>query len=394
MLPSYVSAAQRAFESNCTFTLVEAGRSFAFNQHFLPPQLVTRCTSCTSRQRTQCAAQAITRTPTAAVSRTVASVHERLMTGTLGPGMQRAGALTTDCCAATRAPPPTLLVAMQVRTYWADQRERAESYQCPAARASDAQQRVTAADEIHALFVPPAAVRGLAEARTGSPTLATMVDAAVAAGKRELQSTDDVRKRLSLFVASDAPALREAAVLYAQRRHGIRAAHSGGLVQHNNLRRNPTAADSANASAAASTTAMSDLVLLSQADVLMAFATGSSFHGAASTMAPCFQRLYSLPTSYLMLQPLARALLRFHRNNTFASLASAGAAPLDCLRDCMGVDPSAPRHANASRTPLLAEIGGGTAVVERMSVECRHACTCWLQAALGGGATAHASPAE
>jgi len=394
MMPSYMSAAQQAFAANCTLALVEGGRSFTFGQHFLPPQLITRCMACTTRQRTQCAAQAVTRTPTAAVSRTVASVHDRLMTSALRPGMQRAGALTTDCCGDTHKPPPTLLVAMQVRTFWADQRERAESYQCPPAQASDAQKRMAAADEIHALFVPPVAVRGLVDAMVGSPTLETMVDAAVAAGRRELPSSfpaDDVRKRLSLFVASDAPALREAAVLYAQRKHGIRAAHSGGRVQHNNLRRNHTSVDSDDASAAASITAMADLVLLSQADVLLAFAAGSSFHGAATTMAPCFQRVYKLPTSYLMLQPLAHALLRFHRNNSFASRASAGVAPLDCLRDCMGVDPSAPRQANMSRTPLLAEMGGGSAVVEQMSVECRHACTCWLISALGGGATAMAT---
>ena len=413
MLPVYAQAAAEAFANNCTPYLSDGGRDFVctrkieptrkseptrpstkccccgaqvFQRHFYPPELIPERRApraelaSASRFRAShflpCTVRALTHRPSDEIARRVGSVHERLGTAERWPGEPRSGVMDIDCCRV----PARVLIGLQARTMWADQGVRAQGYRC--ARPMDAQ-RLSAANEVHALFMPPDAVRGLTSCE-GSPTLTTMVDAAIAAARREFGRAPE----LSLFVASDSPATREAAVLHAQTQHRIRATHSGGAVRHNNLKAH-SKVGVANTSAAAAPTALADLVLLSQADVVVAYSHGSTFPLAAASMARCRQRMqrqHTPRTYYAMLRKLARGLLRQLRNDSYAQSQSEWPASPDCLRECLRLDPAAPRSSTPNETmwPLLTSLPGGTyAALKRMSLACRHSCTCWLQAAFG-----------
>jgi len=406
LLPLYGAAAAKAFARGCTVRLVGA----PFQQSFLVPQLLPATPEAAAAEVVgtgaravadgYCVLRALTHRPSEALAQQVARVHTALATTDLTPGRPRASVDGDDCC----RPPKRALVAMHVRTMWADNRVRAESYRCARPTPED---RRAAANELHALFVPPRAIwagaappplpgsrsrRAAPPQLHGSPTLASMVDEAIHTGERWFGAATP----LSLFVASDSPATRETAVALARQR-GIWAAHSQGSVRHSGRDASkcgtePWARAKQNASVDCApmvdgrTTAMTDLVLLSEADVLVAFTQGSTFPSAAAYMARCNLRQLRPPVYYQMLQKLARALYRFMRNDSYAEQAArrAWSDGPHCLRDCLLVDPVAPRNNETALFGLLTYVRGGTIpAVSRMSSACLHACACWVQAGLG-----------
>ena len=386
LLPLYSGYARDAFAHRCTVRLVDL-HGAAFQQKFLLPQLVPHTSRFPHRPRTFCVLRALMHRPSEALAQQVARVHKALATIDLAPGRPRASLDGDDCC----RPRQRALIALHIRTMWADNQARAESYRCAQPTPED---RRVAANEIHALFVPPLAIgRGGAPLPLhGSPTLALMVDKAIHAGQRRFGNATP----LSLFVASDSPAARETAVELARER-GVWAAHSQGSVRHSGrggaskCGTEPSVYGpcSANASiwhtADGRITAMADLVLLSEADLVVAFTQGSTFPNAAASMARCEQPQLRPPAYYQMLQKLARGLYRFQRNNSYAEQAArrAWSDGPHCLRDCLLVDPAVPRSNETAGFGLLTYVRGGTlAAVSRMSSACLHACACWVQAGL------------
>ena len=110
------------------------------------------------------------------------------------------------------------------------------------------------------------------------------------------------------------------------------------------------------------------------------FGLGTAIH--CNTMpksgARCEQPQLRPPAYYQMLQKLARGLYRFQRNNSYAEQAARRALSdgPHCLRDCLLVDPAAPRSNETAGFGLLTYVRGGTlAAVKRMS-------SAWLLARL------------
>ena len=203
-LPIYARTATRAFRQNCTVRFSNTDRSFQLQHHFLEPQLIPRLQQMPDARG--CAGIALTSNPSKEVAALVQSVHNVLQTAEVrsGSGELRTNTTGGRCCERPRCGPstidcPPVLLALHIRTFWADQLDRAEAYRCP--RPSH-HQRATAANEVHALFQSPLALSKFfndGRAITRSPTLRTMVDAAVAAGRRKFGR----KASLSLFVASD-----------------------------------------------------------------------------------------------------------------------------------------------------------------------------------------------
>lgn len=375
-------------------------RDFIFQEHFQVPTLIPQINDL--KGPSNCQYRALTANPSAEVAQRVAAVHEELQTSELQPGLPRSSMDGLDCCRT----PSRVLVAMHVRTLWADNRQVAESYTCAPPTAEWKQQ---AADELHALFVPPRTLLHLpvhlrareespglaASSSTGNnspeanwpffrpPTLATMLAMTLATAVRRFGRDAP----LSLFVASDSPATRMAAMQIArqrlaQRYPGLRAAVTPGRVRH-------VLRSSSNATDGGSATAMADLVMLSQADLFVAFTQHSTFPNAAAYMARCTQLQERPAAYYQMLNKLARALFKYFRNDTYARLATKAeqksADEPECLRDCFQYDVTRKINASTQYGLLaLADPKGGTvAVVKRMNSSCRHACACWVQAGLG-----------
>eukprot|EP00308_Calcidiscus_leptoporus_P008981 CAMPEP_0119353152 /NCGR_PEP_ID=MMETSP1334-20130426/2377_1 /TAXON_ID=127549 /ORGANISM="Calcidiscus leptoporus, Strain RCC1130" /LENGTH=451 /DNA_ID=CAMNT_0007366383 /DNA_START=449 /DNA_END=1806 /DNA_ORIENTATION=+ len=354
-LPIYTGYAKQAFLENCTIKFLKIpGRSFQLQQHFLEPKLIPRA----RLPAAECAGIALTSNPSEEVAERVQAVHEALHTAEVrsGSGALRAHATQGGCCdrpkcmtgQATGSCPP-VLIALHIRTFWADYQEHADSYGCAA---PSLQQRATAADEVHALFQSPAGL-GKFVPVTRSPTLQTVVDAAVAAARHQFGHNAS----LSLFVASDSEATRELAVAHARNQHGLRAAYTNGHVRHNNL---PSLSNKTDVKSGAAV-AMADLLLLSQADMILVLGAGSTFPNSAQLIARCNQHRDGTVTYYMGINPLARGLFRKYRNDSYVDThgSEPETPPPDCLRDCLHVDPRADRPSNSSTQPLLALIKEG-----------------------------------
>ena len=151
-------------------------------------------------------------------------------------------------------------------------------------------ERKRATDSLLALVMPPRHVydihctaRGIALGQTGCwgaryhMSLRELVADVATVGRRQWGTETP----LSLFVASDSPAVRDAAVTFA-RELGLRSARTLGVVRHNNL------ADEQDGDLeGAAATTVADLLLLSQSDMLVTVSQRSTFPRAADGIAPC-----------------------------------------------------------------------------------------------------------
>ena len=368
-LPRYTQAAMQAYQQNCSIRFHQPNPRFQLQQHLLESQLMPAPKFVGIGE---CAARALASNPSASVAKLIHDVHKALQTSELRPGLPRSKARGGDCCSRPERP----LLGLHIRTLWADHRDRADSYRC---NTPSRHQRAVAVDEVHALFQAPSGP-GQFVNFTSSPTLRTVIDAAVAAGRQHFGQ----KRSLSLFVASDSEATREFAVAHARQRHGLYASHVAGPVVHNNMVR--TGNETTGHAQMGAAVAIADLLLLSQVDMLLVFGAGSTFPDSARMLARCSQPCAAFPSYYMALNPLARALFHSYRNDSYLSSTASWqpAAPLDCMRDCFRVDPHAKRAvANASQ-PLFSFIKEGHhRVVRAMSSACRHACACWFRAGLG-----------
>lgn len=280
-LPIYAGTAANAFQEGCTAALNES-RSFQLQHHFHVPDFIPPAHTA---RRPECAARALTLRPSAAVAALVEQIHEQLQTGLLGPGLPRATATGKACCRFANST-RRILIGFHLRTFWADIRSPAETYEgCPAQLSM--QEMHWAADNIHALFLPAAIFNSswshgesepaaeckasvdcgthLSRCHTPVPTMRTLVDFVLCLARRNLGK--DQERSLALFVASDSPAAKHAACRHSRRR-GVPCAHTPGEVWHNNLWREALADGRKAAETAA--TAMADLVMLSHAGSMRA----------------------------------------------------------------------------------------------------------------------------
>lgn len=402
MLHVYAQGSKDAFAQGCTARLIEH-RTFKLQDHFAVPELVpTRASS----HHGYCAARALTRRPSSAVTHLVHLVHDRLQTDPSSEAL---------CCHAARR---RTLVGVHLRTMWADifSKSTDATLSCRAAASSSA---FSASDEFHSLFVAPQAARALGVAVRASPTLATVADMVVAHARRHFGDNAS----LSFFVASDSTATRAGLVRHIRQRHGLPAEHTPGRPGYNNNNKDGMAA------AHKGSLAMADLSLLSHARLVLAVGSGSSFPAAAAMMAPCRQQLVALPAVYAAVRKLARslfapgggaapaggangrarpsqggqavgegmqggegALRRSRPGGDGSDGAPTNAVSMGCLRGCLGLDPFAARPAdNASSAWPLIHMGVRGAGprnaygADLLSPPCRHECACWLREALEGG---------
>jgi hypothetical protein len=251
----------------------------------------------------------------------------------------------------------------------------------------------------------------------------------------------------SLLVASDSPALKAALVANARDRYGIDALASPGSVGHNNLPDELRSGDAdARAEAiSAAATAVADVVALSRADLVIAVHEKqmSSFSRVARKMAVCPQQHleWRIHTQRFYLHPLVVSLWKDATINASRVLArgvssasgrqSGGGgrrsrsdpvpeaeqaqrrkSRVDCVRDCFGIDLGARSGIARTREGVQPKVtiphgttlptggsgggGGGVPLFDlakpdglvgtpETALACRHACACFVRAALGDG---------
>jgi hypothetical protein len=368
----------------------------------MPPKLIP--TGVAARDL-GCGIKASTSNPTPVVAHRVQLVHRRL--GTTWPDPYDFPSMHEHCCDGWAANARgelvanrqrRYLVALHIRTGWADVRLKAATnmpnYSCPRVARPPA-------DEVYTLMLARN-FANLTHPAEGFPSLSMLVDSVARTARADLGGAAN----WSLFVASDAPATREFAVwcsvLMAEpqrrlcrndascgnvvsyryaRSLGIEAAHTHGVVGHNNVWTDASERNGFGRRGArhAAETAVVDLLMLSHADVMVAVNSGSTFPKASKMINPCRGHrshgwvLHHRPFA----GPISRALFRAGD----AHAAGDAAARPDCVRDCFAADPdSAAMRAIPSTMPLIRakHIGGG-AIAYHFNATCRQACSCFLR---------------
>ena len=408
MLPIYATFAKTAFANNCTVVFNESGRFFQLSDVFEPPPRIPRGWRADgSGYHANCAVRALTARPTAAVRAKVRAVEARLRTTHQDHGGPPPRPMTpclremSECCIPTGADgaPHRRLVGLQIRTMWADQRLLAAQYECaeaPVRRAHHIDD-ASSADAFLAQTLTPnfdAAPTAKASRNASVPSsVRVLVDAVV----RRAEMTIPNGEPWSLFVASDAPALRAAIRRHAAAR-GIDVMHTHGTVGHNNqpleLRGGTRAAFDEARNAAV--TAAADVLILSRSDLLLAVheSMSSSFSRAARRMSVCPlpHAEWHLHANAFWSLPLMSTLWRNASSGGTSSAAESAHTAreasledvhgMDCARDCLGALPVTSHEVDGAL--LLRARNAST-----RSAACRHACSCWLKAALGDGSERH-----
>ncbi|KAL1500429.1 hypothetical protein AB1Y20_013086 [Prymnesium parvum] len=361
MLPLYASYARPAFAQNCSVAFNES-RWFQIADFFLPTDHVP------ASRHVNCVLRALTWRPAAEVARQV----DAALAAASVPSC-----VHDDCCGGRGS----RLVALYVRSGWADLRLKAAEYGCGAAEGEAPPARADAlVDGFFSLLLAPNFAGSTSrQLPTGGQLLRAVVPL--------VRSSFGNGSSWSLLVASDSPAVRRSLSRRA-RRMGIRVATTSGTVGHNNLpeETHQRGERARSESRRAATTAVADLILLSRADLMIAVNLGSSFPSTAHRMAPCKQTRLGWPlhTRRLFANPLIRSLF----TDKAPSPEDPRLWPEDCIRDCLGIE-----------LPDSGFVGSqmqeGVPLIQladqpkNMSRACRDACSCWLKATLGDGSEAH-----